>query len=50
MSYKVLKRRPVNKKLSVTSDQVIQVMSGGKPLKLRRVGYRDAKTGEHFDT
>ncbi|WFS64340.1 IS4 family transposase [Pseudodesulfovibrio thermohalotolerans] len=48
MSYKVLKRRPVNKKQGITSDQIIQVMSGGKPLKLRRVGYRDAKTGEHF--
>ena len=48
MSYKVLKRRPVNKKQGITSDQIIQVMSGGKPLKLRRVGYRDATTGEHF--
>ena len=48
MSYKVLERRPVNKKLGLTSDQIIQVMSGGKPLKLRRVGYRDAKTGKHF--
>ena len=48
MSYKVLARRPVNKTLGVTSDQVIQVMSGGRPLKLRRIGYRDAKTGEHF--
>lgn len=48
MSYKVLKRRQVSKKLGITSDQIIQVTSGGKPLKLRRVGYRDAKTGEHF--
>ncbi len=48
MSYKVLERRSVNKKLGITSDQIIQVMSGGKPLKLRRVGYRDAQTGKHF--
>ncbi len=48
MSYKVLERKSVNKKLGVTSDQIIQVMSGGKPLKLRRVGYRDVKTGKHY--
>jgi hypothetical protein len=48
MSYKVLERRPANKKLGITSDQIVQVMSGGKPLKLRRVGYRDATSGKHF--
>ncbi|MBI9080479.1 MAG: transposase [Pseudodesulfovibrio sp.] len=48
MSYKVLKRRPANKKQGVTSDQIIQVMQRGKPLKLRRVGYRDPETRKHY--
>ncbi len=40
--------RPVVKKLGTTSDQIIQVVSDGKPFKLRRMGYRDVKTGEHY--
>jgi hypothetical protein len=48
MSYKVLKRKPANKNQGVTSDQIIQVMQRGKPLKLRRVGYRDPETRKHY--
>lgn len=47
-SYKVLERRPVNKKQGVTSDQIIQVATRGHELKLRRVGYRDQATGKHY--
>jgi hypothetical protein len=47
-SYKVLKRRPVNRKQGVTSDQEIEVTVRGKALKLRRVGYRDPETGKHY--
>jgi len=46
--YKVLERRPVNKKQGVTSDQIIQVATRGEYLKLRRVGYRDRETGKHY--
>jgi len=48
MSYQVLKRKPVNKKQGLTSDQIIQVMERGKPLKLRRIGYRDPETRIHY--
>jgi putative transposase len=44
----VLKRKPANKNQGVTSDQIIQVMQRGKPLKLRRVGYRDPETRKHY--
>ena len=47
-SYKVLKRKPVNKKLGITSDQEIEIPRRGGALKLRRVGYRDPETGKHY--
>jgi hypothetical protein len=46
--YTVEKRLPVNKETGVTSDQIITVGSGKDALRLRRVGYRDAKTGKHY--
>ncbi len=50
--YRVLKRHPINKTTGVTSDQTIQFVSKDKPYKcpipLRRVGYRDPKTGKHY--
>lgn len=49
--YTVVERREVNKKLGLTSDQTI-VLSGIKgaqcPYFLRRIGYRDRETGNHY--
>lgn len=47
--YKLLERRPVNRKTGVTSDHIIKVTSTGKTLRLRRVGYRDPETGKHYE-
>jgi len=47
--YKLIERRPVNRRTGVTSDHVIDVTSRGKTLRLRRVGYRDAETGKHYE-
>ena len=47
--YTVLERRAVNRKTGVTSDQIIEVVSGQKTLRLRRVGYRDAETGKRYE-
>ena len=50
--YKVTERHDVDKKSGVTSDQTIKFISKDKPYKcpipLRRVGYRDPKTGKHY--
>lgn len=50
--YKVTERHDVDKKSGVTSDQTINFISKDKPYKcpipLRRVGYRDPKTGKHY--
>lgn len=50
--YKVLERKPVTPDQGITSDQIIQLNSAhaikrGAP-RLRRVGYRDAKTGKFY--
>jgi hypothetical protein len=49
--YKVTERRPVNRKLGLSSDQTI-MLTGTKgrlcPHPLRRVGYRDPKTKKHY--
>jgi len=47
--YKLIERRPVNRRTGVTSDHVVEVTSRGKTLRLRRVGYRDAETGKHYE-
>lgn len=48
--FKLLERRPVNRKTGVTSDHIIEVKhSRGKTLCLRRIGYRDAKTGKRYE-
>ena len=47
-SYRILKRRPVNRKQGVTSDQEILVKTRRGELKLRRIGYRDPETGKHY--
>jgi hypothetical protein len=48
--YKLVERRPVNRKTGVTSDHIIEVKhSRGKVLRLRRVGYKDAETGKHYE-
>ena len=51
--WRVVERRDVDKRSGVTSDQTIE-LTGIKPLKLglprlRRVGYRDAETGRHYE-
>ena len=50
--YEVIERRNVNKKQGLTSDQTIK-FSGTQtskkcPIELRRIGYRDSKTGKHY--
>ena len=51
--YRVLERRQVNKAQGVTSDQTIEYKSnddGSTALTpLRRIGYRDATTGKHYE-
>lgn len=47
--YKLLERRPVSRKDGVTSDHVIEVRNKGKALRLRRIGYRDPKSGKHYE-
>lgn len=48
-AYKLLERRPVNRKTGVTSDHIIEVASRGKTLRLRRIGYRDQETGKRYE-
>jgi len=40
---------PVNRTTGVTSDHIIDVISGGKPLRLRRIGYRDPESGKRYE-
>lgn len=48
--YKLVARCPVNRKTGVASDHIIEVIhSRGKTLRLRRIGYRDAKTGKRYE-
>ncbi len=47
--YTVLKRRTANRKLGVTSDQIIQVKTSDGKLKLRRVGYYCSQTHKHYE-
>jgi hypothetical protein len=47
-SYRVVKRQAVNRKLGVTSDQIIEVATANGKLKLRRVGFKDQETGKHY--
>ena len=46
--FRLLERRPVDRKTCVTSDHIIEVTSQGKPLRLRRIGYRDPESGKHY--
>ena len=48
-AYKLVDRRAVDRKTGVTSDHIIDVSSRGKPTRLRRIGYRDAKTGKRYE-
>ncbi len=51
INYRVVKRRKVLKIKGLTSDQTIE-FTGTKaedcPIQLRRVGYRDLETGQHY--
>ena len=46
--YKLLERRPVNRKTSVCSDHLIEVTSKENTLHLRRIGYRDPESGKRY--
>jgi len=47
--YRLVERRPVNRKTGVASDHFIEVLSEGKPLRLRRIGYRDPESGKRYE-
>jgi len=47
--YKLLERRPVNRKTGVTSDHIIEVAAQSKTLRLRRIGYRDPQSGKRYE-
>jgi hypothetical protein len=47
--YRLLERRPVNRKTGVTSDHIIEVVTKGTPLRLRRIGYRDLESGKRYE-
>jgi hypothetical protein len=47
--YKLLARRPVNRRTGVTSDHIIEVVNRGKALRLRRIGYRDPESGKRYE-
>jgi hypothetical protein len=46
--YKLLERRPVNRKTGVSSDHIIQVTCPENPLLLRRIGYCDLESGKRY--
>lgn len=47
--YHLVERRPVDRKTGVTSDHIIEVVSAGKSLRLRRIGYRDPESGKRYE-
>ena len=46
-AYKIVERRPVNRKTGVSSDQIIERRD--TPLRLRRIGYRDQASGKRYE-
>ena len=48
-TYKLLERRPVNRKSGVTSDHFIEVTCKKSSLRLRRIGYRDPESGKRYE-
>jgi len=47
--YKLLEQRPVDRETGVTSDHIIEVLSAGEALRLRRIGYRDQESGKLYE-
>jgi len=47
--YKLIKRNSVRRKTGVTSDHIVEVRVENDILRLRRIGYRDEKTGKHYE-
>jgi len=47
--YKLLERRSVDRTTGVTSDHNIEVVSGEKTLRLRRIGYRAPENGKRYE-
>ena len=48
-TYKLLERRPADRKTGVTSDHIIEVISDKTSLRLRRIGYRDPESGKRYE-
>jgi hypothetical protein len=48
-AYKLLGRRPVDRSSGVSSDHIIEVVSRGQTLRLRRIGYRDPESGKRYE-
>jgi len=46
--YRLLERCPVNRETGITSDHIIEVVSGKQTLRLRRIGYRDLENGKFY--
>lgn len=46
---KLQERRPVIRRSGVTSDHIVEVATRGKPLRLRRIGYRDPESGRRYE-
>jgi len=47
--FHLVERLAVNRATGVTSDHIIDVISEGKPLRLRRIGYRDPESGKRYE-
>ena len=47
--YKLIKRNSVRRKTGVTSDYIVEVRVENDIMRLRRIGYRDEKTGKHYE-
>ena len=47
--YTLPERRPVNRTTGVTSDHIIEIVSGKTSLRLRRIGYRDPESGKRHE-
>lgn len=46
---KLLERYPVNPRSGVTADHIVEVTICGKPLHLRRIGYRARESGRRYE-
>ena len=47
--FTLLERRPVSRKIGITSDHIIEVVHRGKTLRLRKIGYQDPQSGKQYE-